>query len=294
MLYLLLILLALASFWFLRNLFQTLFKTMRGYHIQRRREMSRLFRRQEEADILSRLTKPIIKYLLPYFPIKAKRSLMNDLELAGWDRRLSVPQVQALRFLAWITGGVLAAALWFSDKPEFKVLAALAAFVGFFIVDSVILSKVKRVKNGIINEFPDFIEVVQARLYADLTLDRAFMESLDQAGPYIKPLLRSFILDANVVGNTEYALDRLAEKSGLFEVKEFVSLVKLSMHLGDSARDSFGHLADKLRLLKLKLLEARIEKKRMLALLAPFVPILIILALVALPTVLQFGNLSRF
>lgn len=294
MLYLLLALLALASFWFFNSLFQALFKTLRGYHLRRRRELTRLFKRQTEEDILHRLTAPVIKYLLPYFFFRAKRSLLNDLELIGWTRQLTVPQVQALRLLAWMAGGAVAAPLWFTGRPEFRVLAGLALFIGLFIVDSIILSKVKKVKNGIINEFPDFIEVVQAKLFADLTLDRAFMESLDHAGPYIRPLLRSFILDANVVGNTDYALDRLAEKSGLFEVKEFVSLVKLAMHLGDSARDSFGHLADKLRLLKLKLLEARIEKKRMLSLLAPFVPILIILALVGLPTVLQFGNLSKF
>lgn len=294
MLYFLLALLAMSSFWFLNSLFQALFKTQRGYHLRRSRELTRLFKRQAEEDILQRLTAPVIKYLLPYIPFRTKRSLLNDLELIGWTRRLTVPQVHALRLLAWAAGGAAAAMLWFTGRTEFRVLAGLAVFIGLFIVDSLILSRVKKVKNGIINEFPDFIEVVQAKLYADLTLDQAFMESLDHAGPYIRPLLRSFILDANVVGNTDYALDRLAEKSGLFEVKEFVSLVKLSMHLGDSARDSFGHLADKLRLLKLKLLEAKIEKKRMLSLLAPFVPILIILALLGLPTILQFGNLSKF
>lgn len=294
MLYLLLTLLSLATFWFISSLFQALFKSLRGYHLRRRRELARLFKRQAEEDIIHRLTEPVIKYLLPYFPFQAKRSLQNDLELVGWSRRLTVPQVQALRLLAWMTGVLAAVLLWVTGKPELRVLAGLALFTGFFIVDSFILSRVKRVQDGIIAEFPDFVEVVQAKLYADLTLDRAFMESLDHAGPYIRPLLRSFIQDANVVGNMDYALDRLAEKSGLFEVKEFVSLVKLSMHLGESAKDSFGHLADRLRLLKLKLLEAKIEKKRMLSLLAPFVPIIIILALVGLPTVLQFGNLSNF
>jgi len=294
MVYLLLSLLALASFWFFNSLFQALFKTMRGYHLRRRRELARLFRRQEEEDIIQRLTAPVIKHLLPHFPFKVKRTLQNDLDLIGWTPRLTVLQVQALRLLAWFSGMGAAVPLWAAGKPELKVLAVLAAFAGFFIVDSFILSKVKKVKSGIIAEFPDFVEVVQAKLYADLPLDRAFMESLEHAGPHIRPLLRSFIQDANVVSNMDYALDRLAEKSGLFEVKEFVSLVKLSMDMGDSARDSFGHLADKLRLLKLKLLEARIEKKRMLSLLAPFVPILIILALVGLPTVMQFGNLSKF
>ncbi len=294
MLYLLLTLLALACFVFLHSLFQSLFRTTRGYHIRRHQELTRLFKRQTEEDIMQRLTAPVIKYLLPYFPFKAKRSLQNDLDLIGWSDHLQVPQVQALRILAWLSGGIAAALLWSAGKPELKVLAGLAVFFGLFFVDSIILSKAKKVRNGIIAEFPDFVEAVQAKLYADLTLDRAFMESLDHAGPHIRPLLRSFIQDSNVVRNTDYALDRLAEKSGLFEVKEFVSLVKLSMHLGDSAVDSFGHLSDKLRLLKLKLLEAKIEKKRMISLLMPFVPIIIILALIGLPTILQFGNLSKF
>ncbi|TLM98008.1 hypothetical protein FDZ73_24150, partial [bacterium] len=135
MLYLLLTLLALSTFGFLGSLFQTMFKSLRSYHLRRRREITRLFKREAEEDIIIRLTGPVIKYLLPYFPFRVKRSMKDDLALIGWDYRLTVPQVQAMRLMAWITGAGAAAALWFAGRAELRVLAGLAAFTGLFIVD---------------------------------------------------------------------------------------------------------------------------------------------------------------
>lgn len=96
--------------------------------------------------------------------------------------------------------------------------------------------------------------------------------------------MEKFIIKANL-SSVEEALDWLVYSVDIGPIKEFVSIVKLNLELGNSVKDSFAEQADKIREMLAVINEKKIAKRKSMATMVQAPLLLCIIAAFALPTV---------
>lgn len=242
-------------------------------------------------ELIDQITIPIIKHIMPNVSYKKDfTELERNIKFAEIDKYITPIQFTALILLGKVIG-FTALVLMF---PYNKMLAAMW-FVGPAVLPSVLF------KNTIVNKrekillgFPEFINISKSYLVSGMGFEMAVEESINYVNPEWQKLLKSYLINSETYSREE-CLTKLADECNSFEVKEFISMVKLNAEQGIKIKESFDKQYEKIKDLQLLAINKKIEGRRVWAILVQAPVLLTILVAFGLPmaeSMLNFtGNL---
>lgn len=276
---------AIVAFIFARSFFMMVF-SMQNHKIHKQR--LKQLRAGDEDDSLdnnatskfvSIITKPIIDLVLPRFKPKDTEQLERDLRTSGWDQYMDAAQFRALKILLRVLGVIALFAIY----PISPLFSGVFFALFFFFFGFLFNNSIKERKKALFNQFPDFIRIVQGYLMAGIPLTKAIEETIQYVGDDWKPILKNFLLNANVYSVPE-AIDRLVDDVDVFEIKEFFSLVKLNLEQGINIKESFESQTKKIGEMQLEVMLNKIGHRQMMSKIVQAPLLLAMFATAGLPT----------
>jgi len=244
---------------------------------------------KEFMDMLARKSDvslmPRLKRLFPTIGKIDMVQLKRDLILADWDDTFTpesyVSCVWALRVIGVC---ILPFGLIFSGG--LKIALLITGAICIFGLEYWMTSSVKTVKDELFAEFPDFIRIVSGYLSADIPLVQSISDSIKYVGDAWDPILKTFIIDCENK-SIDFALERMKNTVDLFEVKEFISLIRLTLEQGGNAKEGFLDQADKIEELQKQQLVMKVGRRKMMGTVAQAPLLLLNMVIMAVPTVVQ-------
>lgn len=269
-------------------LIRNFFKGFRSIHhndvkLSRMEQLQKNSLRKKEVttdDLIEKISEPIIKNILPYFGEKNMLQLKKDLKLAKWDKKFTPLQFHALVMGGKILGIILLVILAPIALPIGLLWGVTLFFAPTFLLDTF---KDNR-KEALLSDFPDLIRITEGYLAANMPLQIAMERSMQYMGSEWQPILKDFVLNCET-NSMRYALDKMKEDVDIFEVKEFISIVNLTLEQGGDAKEGFSAQADKLIEIKQNILEIKIGKRQAMGVVLQGPLLVCILATFALPVV---------
>lgn len=240
------------------------------------------------AGLVDTVTSPVKKYIMPKVTIDETKTekLEKDLQLAGWNG-FDAYTFQALDMTLKIVGILFG--LLFLTK---STLMALIWFViPFFGLSMLFKNSISNRKYNLMAEFPDFIRITQGFLSSNMTLVDAIENALPYVGPTWRPILKDFIIEANIYSQDE-CIEQLKEKVPIFEVHELWSLIQLNLEQGIDIKESFNNQALKVKAMQKEVMLNKITKRQMLATMIQAPLMLCMMGGFMLPTLSQMVNLD--
>lgn len=273
-------------FLFLKNLLQLLFK-QENEDIHRKRfkelnfEGTRIGQSQDEETkaFLNKVTEPIIRYIIPKLKYSDPEKLQRDLKFVEWDKFMNATQFRALDIILKLVG-VVAFLLLINVNTIFAIVWFVLPTFGlkFFLNNSVTNKKDK-----IFSGFPEFIRLTQGYLTAEMTLVDAIENTIDFVNDEWKPYLRRFAITARI-SSVRDAIHEMQQDIDIFEVRELLSLIRVSLDQGIDIKDSFESQTEKVRGMQMEVTMGKIEKRKMMGVAIQAPLLLTILVAFALPT----------
>ena len=246
----------------------------------------------EFKDIMDAIASPTNRSILPrlkrMFPSIGKvdhLQIDRDLRLIGWDDTFTPESyIGAIWGLRCIGAPVAIFSL---------TLGGIYKYVGFFIGAALIAGleywvhkEVKEKKQELFADFPDFIRIVSGYLSADIPLVQSISDSIKYVGDAWVDILRNFVIDCDT-RSVDFALERMKNTVDIFEVKEFVSLIRLTLEQGGNAKEGFLSQAEKISELQKNQLVLKVGKRKMLAQATQAPLLLADMIILCLPTIRQ-------
>lgn len=277
------------AFFFFKNLLTLVF-SMENYNVHRKRLKQLKFQKKKEdadlSEIIDTVTKPVIAHVFSKWKPKRLDELEIDLKMAKWDKNFTAVQYRALSLLLKAIG-VGAFALLYNVSSAMAIIWAVLLIFG---MDFLFRNSIKNRKARLISDFPDFIRITEGYLSANVTFSKAVAESIKYVGDEWKPILQNFVIECDLKGIDE-ALEGLKKEVDLFEVKEFVALIKLTLEQGGDAKESFTAQADKIRELQMDMIAVKIGRRQTMGIILQGPLLLCNLLVFGLPTV---GSMTSF
>lgn len=273
-----------------KNIFILIF-SMENYNVHKKRLRQLKFNdKKEEADmseLIDKVTKPVILHILPKLKPKNLEQLERDLKMAKWDKYFSPVQYRAFSLTLKVAGLIVGLLLYNVSA----IIALVWAVVLIFGIDFLFRNSKNNRREKLVADFPDFIRITEGYLSANVPFSQAVAESIKYVGEEWKPILQNFVVECEVK-NIEDALEGLKRDVDLFEVREFVALIKLTLERGGDARESFTAQADKIREMQLDMIALKIGKRQMMGIAIQAPLLLCNLLVFGLPTVSSMTNFS--
>lgn len=291
-----------------RSVLEILFDTLEDNAKQKRLRQLRNIKTKKEIEfkdvmdtIADTTNKNILPRLMRLFPGLIKfdyAEIKKKLELIGWNDTFTPESfVGAVWGLRCISIPVFLFALT-QDMPINVVLMIVAWACGFGL-EYWVNSTVSTLNEELFSEFPDFIRIVSGYLSADIPLVQSITDSIKYVGDAWNPILKTFVIDCENK-SVDFALDRMKNTVDLFEVKEFVSLIKLTLEQGGNAKEGFLSQADKIAELQKNQFVLKVGKRKMYGQIVQMPLLLINMLVLAMPTLmnamsmLSGGNMTGF
>lgn len=286
-----LIFFSVSLFLFLKNIFSLIF-SLENYklHKQRLKQLQFEGKKSNEEEIkqlIDKITEPVIKSVIPSLKIKNLAQIEKDLKMAQWDDKMNPYQYIALSLITKALGIVLFLVLFSVSKP----MAFLWGILLFLSVSFLMNNSAKNRREALMLDFPDFIRITQGYLTSGMPFTQAVMESIKYVGEEWQPILEDFVVEAEL-SDIGKALDTLANGIDVFEVREFVSLVKLSESQGGDIKDGFEAQADKIQEMLYDVMMAKIEKRRVYGIMVQGPLLLCNIVVFGLPTIEAMLNMG--
>lgn len=271
---------------FLRNLLTVLFRMENDGTTRKRLKSltydgSRIGQSDEDGtrEFLQKLSDPVIKYIFPHFKFKNNEQLNSDLDFVGWGRFVRAEQFRALTLIMRALG-ILIVLLTYQTIWPIAVVTGSAFLLGppFFLK-----MEVDEKKTEMVGEFPEFIRLTQGYLAANQTLTDAIEHTLPYVATNWQPILENYIKNART-RNEKTALSMMKDEVNIPEVKELLSLIRLSMDQGTNLYESFENQHEKVRNMQLGAMMKKIHTRKNMAILVQYPMLLMIFVAIGLPT----------
>lgn len=272
---------------FVRNFFGLVFR-LDGEKVHRQRMKELTFNnnrigQSKDAELKSFLTKvtsPIIDIISPRLKPKTLDKLQRELEYVGWSRLFQAEQFKALQLILMGVGLFLAPLAYAKINPIFGVVIFGATF---FLPNFLLHNEIKNKQDRIFNEFPEFIQLVQGYLVAEMPLTEAIQNTIEYVNEDWQEYLTEFVVNSNTSSVGE-ALDRLQYRVNNSEVSELLSLIRVSLDQGINVKDSFENQTEKVKTMQMDVMMGKIEKRKMMTLIIQGPLLLTIIVAFGLPT----------
>lgn len=236
---------------------------------------------------------PKLHAFLPSLKIENLEQRERDLKFIGWDDTFTAETFVATSIGLKIFGVILLIlALLTKDILGIYGLLVLGVMGVCCIVllDNMYNSEQKTRNEALFADFPEFVRIVSGYLTANMPLVMAIEESIKYVSEEWKPILGQFIVDCNARG-VSAALEGMRDSVNIFEVREFVALVRLTLEQGGEAKESFNAQADKVAEMQKDLFLLKISKRKMMATVCQGPSMLMTMVVLMVPTLMS-SNMS--
>lgn len=205
-------------------------------------------------DVLTRMIEKVERSGVSLADTKSD-ILREKLVAAGYSSPAAPRIYTLLRLVLVVTLPVLLVAMFLlagTTLSFFKLYeyGSFAALAGFYVPSMVLRSKIDRRRAAILNGFPDCLDLmlvcVEAGLGMEAALDRVGRE-MATFHPLVANLLITTTLQLRAGASRETALRRMAEASGVDEIRSFVALLVQSDKLGSSIATTLRVYATEMR-----------------------------------------------
>ena len=284
---------AIVAFIFARSFFTLIFSMQNhGTHKERMKQLRRDGEEEDDSDdttakVVDIVTKPIISYLLPKIKPSAYEELERDLKFAGWDLYFTPHQFRATNLLLKVLGIVALFAFW----PMGWFFALIFFGLLFFMFGFLFRNSIKNRQEALFGEFPEFIQIIQGYLMANIPLTKAVEETIPYVNEEWRGFLKDFVLNSNIHSVPE-AIDTLCDDVNVFEVREFFSLVKLNLEQGINIKESFESQNEKVKEMQMEVMLNKIGRRQMMAKVVQAPLLLCMFAAAGLPTFYSMMNFT--
>ena len=278
-----------------RNLMNILFDAMDDTAKQRRLNQLKRLKTKDEmkamdffngiADTTNKNILPRLQRLFPGLVKLNYGKVKKDLEFIGWDDTFTP---ESYIGLVWGLRCISIPLFLFGliQQTPLNIIFIASAAACAFGLEYWVKSEVKGLNDELFAEFPDFIRIVSGYLSADIPLVQSITDSIKYVGEAWNPILKTFVIDCENK-SVDYALERMKNTVDLFDVKEFVSLIRLTLEQGGNAKDGFLAQAEKIAELQKNQFVLKVGKRKMMGQLVQMPLLLINMVVLALPTLMN-------
>lgn len=272
-----------------------------GTSIYKRRQ-SQLHRELERknnntVETIDRLTEPVQRKLfpiigrwLPSLSLDGQEQLRKDLALCGWDDTFTPQSMVATSIVLKIMGIAALPFVFIFTKGIATVWGLVICGCAIFLLDYMFKGDLKNKSNVLFAEFPDFIRIVSGYLSADISFVDSIRDSVQYVGPAWRPLLKQLVIDCETKSTMD-ALNTLKDTIDIFEVKEFIALVKLTLEQGGEVKEGFAQQADKINAMRKNAMYIKIGQRKTMSTILQFPLLLINTFVVLIPTFVNMATL---
>lgn len=234
---------------------------------------------KQTKELIEKITAPIIRHVMPNISYKKDLSeLEKNLHFAGADKYVTATQYTALVLLGRVVGFLLLVLLY-----PYNQMLAIMWFSGPAILPTLLFKNtIVNKKETILLGFPEFINISKSYLVSGMPFEKAVEESIFYVNKEWQELLKQYLINSETYSKKE-CLTMLAEECNSFEVKEFISIVKLNLEQGIDIKDSFDSQYEKIKDLQMLAIQKKIESRKVWAILVQAPVLLTILVAFGLP-----------
>lgn len=228
----------------------------------------------------------------PLCPEGFRRSISRRLAMARWD--ISVEEFVLFKQICMV---VILIVLFPATPPEMYGLWLILGFsLGYLVPDFILNGKIKKVKNVIIKELPDAIDLLGLCVNAGLDFMLALKWVVEKSQPSVMvDELNTVLQEINVGKTRRDAIKDLAGRYELPDLSTFSRTLIQADKMGTSVTEALNILSEDMRL-------ARFRRGEQLALKAPLkmlIPLLVfifpvVFILVAAPVMIDFIQNNPF
>ena len=231
------------------------------------------------------LVMPRIKQLFPSIGKLDREKLQRDLVLANWDDTFTPETFITCVWTLRVIGCLVFPISLILFEGEIRIVMAAVGVALLIGLEYWLKSSVKAIQDELFAEFPDFIRIVSGYLSADIPLVQSITDSIKYVGDAWEPILKTFVIDCENK-STDTALENMKNTVDLFEVKEFISLIKLTLEQGGEAKDGFLEQADKIEEMQRNQLILKVGKRKMMGTMIQAPLLFINMFVIVLPTLM--------
>lgn len=244
----------------------------------------------DKKEWIDKITSPSISSFFSNISPTTKEKIEHKLKLGEWDKLFdNAIQYQTLNYILKFIGVVTSILMWNLNKP----IAVIWGSVLFFGLSFFLNNSYNNRKEQLLSNFPDFIRITEGYLSSGMPFKSAIEQTIPYVDPVWKPILAKFAIDLEL-DNTSNALDNLQNSVDLFEVREFVSIVKLTLEQGGKAHESFTEQADRLRQMQRNIVEIKIGQRQTMSVALQGPILLSSIVMFALPTIGSVMEIGLF
>lgn len=252
--------------------------------------------RRWEGSLFSRAGKAFFAILVTKFgsilPISAKEKQQIQFLMARSGLRLQPEEYMVMQILAVLGGGL--GGFYIGGLLGYSMLLSGGAglYVGYTLFRFTIKKKATLRQNEILDQLPEILDLLSISVEAGLGFNQAFQYITEQCqGPLVEEF--SYASRAMALGRTRrLALEDLAGRCGIDEVKSFTGAVIQADEMGISLRNILSAQAKEARQSKRMRLEERAQKipiKMLLPMGVLIFPVLLIILMApAVPKFMEF------
>ncbi|MBS4020858.1 MAG: type II secretion system F family protein [Dethiobacter sp.] len=157
-----------------------------------------------------------------------RMELEEKLVMAGMNR---TPEEFMVKQLTTGLGIFVLSLVWvfILRSPVVLLPGLLLGLLGAALPAGELDKKIQEKKELIIMELPDFLDMLVLSLRAGRNLYSAIKKAAEHSGQALRPLLEKLQADVELVENKKDALWDFAERTGIQEVRDFVSALEIGM-----------------------------------------------------------------
>ncbi len=222
-------------------------------------------RKQARESIVKKAT-PMLNRLVMPVSDEEQSLLRVKLMQAGYRRPQAATIFLASKTACMVIGLVAGAAITPSLGYDFKTTAAVAMFVGGvgflapgFWLDSMIRSRQKKIRKGL----PDILDLLVVSVESGLALDAAIKrvgEEMAMVHPEISEEFRIATVESQMGIPRSEALENMANRIGIEEVRALVSVITQAERFGTSVAKALRNQGDALRVKRRQQAEEKAQK----------------------------------
>lgn len=243
---------------------------------------------KQTRELVNKITSPIIRHVMPNtYGKKDLSSLEKSLKFAGVDKYFTPIQYTALVLLGRIVGIIFLVALFSSNKILAFMWFAAPAILPSFLLRNTIKNKQEVILLG----FPEFINISKSYLVSGMSFEKAVEESIYYVNKEWQELLKQYLVNSENYSRGESLL-MLAEDSNSFEVKEFITMIKLNSEQGIDIKETFDSQYENIKDLQKLAINKKIEGRKVWAILIQGPVLLTIIVAFGLPMVESMMNFT--
>lgn len=264
---------------------------MENYNLHKKRLRQLRFNSKKEEtevqEIIDKITNPVSKTVATRLSVKDMNSIEKKLKIAQWDKNISPQQFASLQVITKILA-IVFFALFYKQSKFIAILWGGILFVGLeFLLNNSAKNRKERIMMG----FPDFIRITQGYLSANMPFVKSVEESIKFVNKEWQEILQQFVVECEL-SSIEEALENLKQETDIFEIKEFVSLIRLTLEQGGGAKEGFESQAEKIQELLHDVILMKIGNRKMMGIIIQGPLLLCNIAVLALPTIDAMLNLN--